>query len=218
MYPFTLLNDPPAPTYPEYARLYAEARATCPRFVDPANLYPARPVAQRRGDDWCTAVLGRPTDAYDYDRWTHVEHHFLILADAAGINPPLPGWIVEGRAESARRNAQRLADQQAQRDREAQRWADVLAAGPSGAGFEVREGSHNRVRGSRYEPTRHVVPSVDVRSGVRRIRIHPAGRALCETERRSRPLDISDSAVDAPANCRRCLDWIPNTRTDQGAQ
>jgi hypothetical protein len=60
-YPITLLADPPAPTYPEYAGLSATARNTTPRFVDPANPYPCTAVAARRGADWCTAVLGFPS-------------------------------------------------------------------------------------------------------------------------------------------------------------
>ncbi len=106
MYPFALLNDPPRPTYPEYDAVEALARQLSPQFIDPANLYPEAEVTRRRGNDWCTAVLGRP-----YGGWTtrvaaH-EQYLLIAADQLGVNPPLPDWIVEGReagrAEAIRR-------------------------------------------------------------------------------------------------------------------
>ena len=32
-YPISLLTNPPAPTYPEYAELYETARRTVPRFA-----------------------------------------------------------------------------------------------------------------------------------------------------------------------------------------
>jgi hypothetical protein len=207
MYPFALLNDPPKPTYPQYDDLLAEARRIAPRFVDPANAYPERPIVDRRGDDWCTAVLGRPFDITN--RITVTEQYLLIAADRADIDPPLPDWIVEGRAESERRRAELEQRKQEQRDREAKAWADALAQ--TTATFEVHAGSRARARGNVSEPLRHAVPTADVQSGTRKPRIHPAGRAVCETPGRSNPLQLAYQ-VDAPATCVRCLAWIPQVR------
>lgn len=211
LYPFPLLNNPPAPTYPEYQALLDEAHRTVPRFVDPANLYPARPVAARRGADWCTAVLGRPNGPYE--RRSRVEDQMLIVADQADVDPPLPDWIMQARAEGERVQAERDAATRARLQRDADAWAAVLA--DTTVPLEVHHGSRPRVRGLTSELLRHAVPTADVVSGARRLRVHPAGRALCESEQRSKPLAL-DGISDGPVTCVRCLDWAPRVRTREG--
>ncbi len=206
-YPITLLADPPAPTYPEYAELAGAARRSAPRFVDPANLYPCAEAATRRGSDWCTAVLGFPFPGVQ--RLTVVQDRLLVLADAADIDPPLPAWIVEARAEGARRQAALEEGRQARARADAAAWHAVLAQ--SSVELQVRNGSRPRTRGWTSECLRHAVPVRDVYSGTRAIRTHPAGRALCESERRARPLALGE-ATDLPATCVRCLHWAPQVR------
>ena len=66
------------------------------------------------------------------------------------------------------------------------------------------------VHGRRYGtgmgdgPLRHAVPAIDAVSG--RSRRHPAGRALCETPHRARPLTLGPPA-GAPATCVSCLKY-----------
>lgn len=207
MYPFALLMEPPAPTYPEYAGLLDEARRTVPSFVDPANLYPAAGVVQRRGHDWATAVLGYPFDGFR--GVSAVQHQLLQLADEADVDPPLPAWIVEGRAEGERRRALRDQERRDQAARNAARWAEARAASP--VDLEVRESSRARVDGSSYQHLGHAVPAVAVYSGTRKVRVHSAGRALCETPTRTKPLKLGCATTD-PATCVSCLKWATQVR------
>jgi hypothetical protein len=210
MYSIALLNDPPRPTYPQYDAVEALARQITPAFVDPANLRPESEVTRRRGNDWCTAVLGRP---YGWTTRISVhEQYLLIAADQLAVDPPLPDWIVEGRRLAADAEAQRnrWIEDARQRDRDA--WAAVLA--DATVEFDVHHGSRARVRGALNENLRHAVPRADAYSGARKVRTHRRGRALCETPTRFRPLDISDTPAPAgtPATCVRCLEWVPKVR------
>jgi hypothetical protein len=210
-YPIALLTDPPAPTYPEYLALYAAAQRTAPRFVDPANPYVGAAAAARRGSDWCTAVLGRPYPGPR--RLTVVQGRLLELADEAGVDPPLPDWIVQARADGERIRAARERQRSARARREAEAWRAVLEQ--TTVELVIREGSRPRVRGGASEHLRHAVPAVDVYSGTRTVRTHPAGRALCESERRARPLALG-AVTEEPATCVRCLQWAPRVRTAAG--
>lgn len=210
MYPFALLNDPPAPTYERYQELVTAARSASPRFVDPANLYVSRDAVARRGDDWVTAILGFPYDGYQ--RITVTQDWMLKLADEWNLTPDLPGWIVEGRAEGARRRAEQDQRRQDQQAREVERW--TAAAAQTDATFEVHHGSRGRARGNTYEPLRHAVPTADVYSGRRAVRVHPAGRAVCESPTRANPLDLAGQAGDGePVTCVRCLTWVVKVRS-----
>lgn len=206
-YPIALLTNPPAPTYPEYADLYETARRTAPRFVDPANLYVGAAAAHSHGADWCTAVLGFPFAGLRH--LTVVQDQLLKLAADAGINPPLPDWIVEARAEGARRQAELEEARSARARADADAWHAVLER--STVALQVREGSRPHVRRGASEHLRHAVPEDDVYSGTRTVRTHRAGRALCESERRARPLALGDT-TDQPATCVRCLQWTPQVR------
>ncbi len=210
MYPITLLNDPPPPTYPEYGDLLAAARLNAPAFVDPANLYPCREVVARRGDDWVTAVLGFPF--HDLRQLTETTDQLLIEADRAGIDPPLPDWIVQGRAESARRTAEREAARQAASAREAERWAEIFGLAGPGVVLAAHAASRTRVRAAVDQYLYHAVPAAAVFSGTRKVRTHRAGHPLCETERRASPILIAASPSQRPVTCRRCLHWVPQVR------
>ena len=164
MYPFALLNDPPQPAYPQYDAVLAEARRITPQFVDPANLAPETDVVRRRGDDWCTAVLGRP---YGWtSRITLLEQYLLIAADQLDVDPPLPTWIVEGRLAAAEAQAEKQRRVEAARQRDRDAWAAALAEAT--VEIDVHHGSHARVRGSLYESLGHAVPRADVYSGTRK--------------------------------------------------
>jgi hypothetical protein len=189
---------------PQYAELYAAARATAPRFVDPAHPYVSAAAVRRRGADWCTAVLGVPFTGLRH--LTVVQDQLLTLADQAGIDPPLPDWIAQAHAESERARAARDEQRRAQAEREAAAWHAVLAQ--TTVELEVREGSRPRARAASTERLRHAVPVRPVYSGTRTVRTHPAGRALCESQRRARPLALGE-ATEQPATCVRCLQWTP---------
>lgn len=213
MYPYPLLMDPPAPTWPQYQSLLDEARRTVPSFADPANLYPAAEVVQRRGHDWATAILGYPFEGFR--GVSRVQHQLLQLADQADLDPPLPAWIVEGRAEGERH---RVSLDQARRDqaaRDAARWAEARDASP--VDLEVRESSRTRARGGINQHLGHAVPGVDVYSGTRRVRVHAAGRALCETPTRAKPLQLGE-ATTGPATCVSCLQWATQIRSTKETQ
>lgn len=206
-----LLNNPPDPAYPEYPAIVAEARRITPTFVDPANLHPERPVVDRRGLDWCTAVLGRPIGFGR--RLTVHEQYVLIAADAADVDPPLPAWIAEAREDGRRRNAKREAVRQAHRRRDEERWRTALEQAT--VALEVCPSSRPRVRAGHSGHLGHAVPIRDVYSGTRTVRVHPAGRALCESERRARPLDLGSATAADPVTCLRCLNWAPNVRGER---
>ncbi len=211
-YPIMLLNNPPPPTYPEYEDLLAQAHAECPQFVNPANLYPHRPIVERRGHDWCTAVLGRPYELAA--RLSRVDCYLLIVADRAGIDPPLPDWIVQGREAGERARQQRAERVQARQRIIQQRWDDARADTDTADQLEVWDGSRGRAW-TGGDPIRHVVPTIDVYSGTgRRTRIHPAGRGLCETVQRPKPLRLA-GRTDQPATCDACLRRTPQIRGSQ---
>lgn len=207
-YPFTLLTNPPRPTYPEYDAVVELARTLTPRFVDPANLWPERPVMARRGDDWCTAVLGRPLDVTG--KLSIHEQYLLIAADQLDVDPPLPDWIVEARRADAERRRSLDDAREARRQRERERWDAVLA--DTTVELDVHLGS--RPRAWADGELGHAVPRADVYSGARKPRTHQRGRALCESPTRARPLAFSNEPAPAgtPATCVRCLEWAPKVR------
>ncbi len=180
------------------------------RVCDPGRPYLSVDAVQRRGADWCTAVLGAPFTGQRH--LTVVQDQLLKLADDAGIDPPLPNWIAQARAEPGRARAARDEQRRAQTERETAAWQAVLAQ--AAVELEVREGSRPRVRGTGAEPLRHAVPIRDVHSGTRVIRTHPGGRALCESERRAPPLALGETS-DQAATCVRCLHWAPRVRATE---
>ncbi len=205
--------DPP-PTYPEYQAVVELARRLTPRFVDPSNLHPEDHVMRRRGDDWCTAVLGRP--AYPGVYLTVHDQYVLIAADRLNVDPPLPDRIVEARRRADERKAEEQRRGAAARDRDVAAWRQALDAAATGVApvLAVHEGGRLRPRNGVAEYNRHAVPHVDVYSGARSVRTHPAGRPLCESPTRANPLEIGEREVSdgVPATCDRCLTWTTKVR------
>lgn len=200
------LSQHPEPNYPEYTEVREAARAEFGPFVSPKELDELTAVIHSRCDDWYAAVLGKPV-ANPF-RVPVAEARMLIIADRRDLNPPLPQRIQRWRTEDAKRRA---AEQQ-RRDQLAeaawQRWAEALAQ--CAVEVEVRPNTRGGRREWRHDgPLRHVVALTDARSG--RSRHHPAGRALCETPRRAKPLQLGEP-VAHPATCRRCLEHATRIR------
>lgn len=195
-------QERPAPTYPEYAQLLADARASVAADggrVDPAKLR-ARQLLPR-GYDWRVAVLGHDRTS------TVVEMHMLLLAHERDLDPPLPQWVVDARAEADRAQDAREAARRHRETADQAAWDAIKASCP--VAVEVRRSGHARARFGFWHHLGHVVPLVDVRSGVRRR--HRAGRALCESENRTRELDLS-GGTGGPATCVSCLTYTQKIR------
>ncbi len=195
---------PPPPAYPEYERLLEAAQTQARRPVNPATLWLPDHIATRRGDDWATAVIGRPYRGLQ--SVSSVEAKLIVLADAAGVDPELPQWLADERAETAARQAEQDRRKAEARQREADAWAAAVKACP--VPLEVRENTNSRGYGNRAGALCHAVPTADAVSGTRRQ--HPAGRPLCVTAAR-RPMPLSEP-VDEPATCVRCLGWAGKIR------
>ncbi|MFE1206292.1 hypothetical protein ACFW5V_31915 [Streptomyces sp. NPDC058762] len=192
----------PEPAYALYQEVRKDAESRDRGPLGPQALNRMYEVAQRRGRDWCTAVLGHSFPGIDHststDGWT------LIVADELRLDPPLPDRVVRQRALQKKAEELRAKQEQERQEREQSRWEAALTA--ASVEVTVRENTrHTGVGGS----LRHATPKTDVVSG--RSRKHPADRALCETPGRSNPLHLSDP-VNAPANCFRCLGWLGKVR------
>jgi Asp-tRNA(Asn)/Glu-tRNA(Gln) amidotransferase A subunit family amidase len=204
---FVPAPEHPAPTYPEYAQLLADATEAVRKaghFVDPVEL--RRVMHLHRSWDWKTSVLGYVGDGTA----TRLEMYLLLLADERDLEPPLPQWLVDRRAADARADAERQAAYQRIEDLDQAAWEKARADCP--VEVAVRRNGHARTRNGRMHQLGHVVPLVDAVSGpTDRPRRHPAGRAVCESETRARPLDLS-GGTGGPATCDRCLKYTPHLR------
>lgn len=200
----------PDPAYPEYANLITEAQRLARGFVDPGVLATAVSVATTRGDRWCQAVLGH---YFHGVHWlTYQQVHLLILADRAGVDPPDPQWILDHEQVIRDRDdrVSRSRELASNRDRDA--WA--AAAEQVTVALVVHTNTHVRTRRGVPHYLGHAVPTADVYTGTSRVRTHRAGRALCETETRGKPLGLNpEPAPDGtPVTCDRCLLWAPRVR------
>jgi hypothetical protein len=192
----------PKPTYPGYEQLLADAEDSVRRdgrHIDPAKMRDCRALPRDRR--WRIAVLGcdRPPTLTDV--------HMLLLAHERDLDPPPPPWFVAQLDASARAEEERAAKVKAREDADQAAWDAVRQL--CQVEVEVRRNGTARPRFGYAHHLGHVVPFVDARSG--RNRRHRAGRALCESERRARPLDLS-GGVDGPATCGSCLDYTPKIR------
>ncbi len=210
MYPFPRLHNPPKPTYHEYDDVVTYARRIMPAFVDPANLRPESVVAGLRGDDWCTAVLGRPFNCHT--SITVLEQHILIAADLINVDPPLPGWIVEARRAGDEYRQRREEAVAAVRQRDLDVWAEV--AKQVTVDLDVYANTTARPRNGLLDHLGHAVPRVEVYSGTRKVRAHPPGRALCESPTRAKPLSLfyKPEPAGTSVTCTRCLVWASLVR------
>lgn len=202
------LPERPAPTYPEYEQLLADAEASLRAdggFVDPAKL--RRQTLLPRSWDWQVAVLG-----HDYPP-NVLQMHVLLLAHDRDLDPPLPQWLLEARAAAAERREQLDATRKALDDADRAEWEAAVTG--VAVEVEVLRNGHARPRHGQSHHLGHVVPKVDVVSGAaRRPRRHRAGRALRESERRARPLDLSGGA-GGPATCVSCLMYVKKIRVEE---
>lgn len=192
----------PEPTYPEYAGLRAMAEESVRLdggFVDPAKLRMAQGLG---GGPWQICVLG-----HDRSRPTVLEMHMLLLARGQDLRPPEPQWYVDALADGRRRRAERAAEEKARDDRYQAVWDE--ARKDCQVEVEVWRNGHARPHHGYNHHLGHVVPRVDARSGDSRR--HRAGRALCESERRAMPLDLS-GGQGGPATCVSCLSYTPKIR------
>lgn len=192
----------PVPTYPGYAQLVADAEVAVRadhHFVDPVKMRASRSLP--RPWDWRLAVLGHGGST------TLVEMHMLLLAHKRDLDPPLPQWLLDARADARRYEDEQAAKLKARADADQARWDEVRA----GCQVEVQvlRNGHARARYGYGHHLGHVVPAVEAVSG--RSRRHRAGRALCETQQRSRPLDLS-GGEGGPATCTSCLSYTPKIR------
>jgi hypothetical protein len=211
--PYVEAPQHPAPTYPEYAQLLADAQAAVDaqgRFVDPSKLYRVQHLG--RDWEWMTCVLGYVGNGLA----STLEMHLLLLADERDLNPPLPQWLIERRAADAAADAERQAEIQLEEKQDQAAWE--AARQDCEVAVVVRRNGTARPRRGHWHNLGHVVPVVDAESGMgRKRRRHPAGRAVCESEQRARPLDLS-GGEGGPATCDRCLKYTPQlrplTRTD----
>lgn len=208
------LDRHPQAAYPGYEKLRDAARRRSGGFTDPADLPRYAEVHQRRGMDWCRRVTGRPI-LNGPRSISCVESDMLLIADEAGFDPPAPAWLTEWTAESERMQ-QAIADQQAAaRQADAERWAAALVT--CGVQVEVRPNLNGRRYGAGLQgdgALRHVVPLQDA---VSTVRLHPAGRPLCDASRtrgRHGPRQLGEP-VSGPATCKSCLRYTAEVKPAQ---
>ena len=204
------LREHPQVAYPQYGEIRAAARAMAMRPADPAGIPRMQQVIRDRGSDWCQSVLGWPATCSLRDM-SGTDADMLMIAHERDLDPPLPGWLVQWRAESGELRARQQAAREAGLQRDRERWRLALATcGVFPAQLAVRPS----VNGRRYRtvwndgPLRHVVPAVDVRSARRR---HRAGRPLCESVQRSKPRELGEPTGE-PATCVNCIKYTAEIR------
>ncbi|GAA2964913.1 hypothetical protein ACFPN0_32500 [Kitasatospora cinereorecta] len=192
----------------EIAALRERARREAGPFVDPKVVYAPRPFHNR---EWAAAIVG--DTAFSLGDWPTM--YLLAIAMDAEPEPPVTRAqlaaqvAIEERARSAEANRALREQRTAERHRaEAAAW--VAAVRTCLVKVVVRENRYGRVRGGARERLRHVVPLGEVFSGRRRR--HLAGRALCETPGRAKPLALDEDPIDAPATCQRCLAYVSQIR------
>ncbi len=203
-----LVGEPehPKPTYPEYEQLLADATAAAKAdhmMVDARKLRRVQNLT--RSWDWKTAVLGHANGPR-----TVIEMNMLLLADERNLNPSPPQWLVERRAADVAADKEKQARREARDSADRAVWDAVRAQCP--VEVEVRRNGTARARYGFLHNLGHVVPKVDAESGpAARPRRHPAGRAVCETVTRAKPLDLS-GGEGGPATCQNCLEITPRLR------
>ncbi|MEU9495874.1 hypothetical protein AB0D73_29355 [Streptomyces sp. NPDC048215] len=186
--------------YPEFEEVRAEGVRRGRGPIDPQALRQMEEVAARRGDDWCTAVIGRSFAGIRYV--SCAESFMLLVADERGLEPPLPQRYVEARRLFDERREQDRARRAEQGRLERERWEAAVRT--CLVKVSVRP---NLNRGGRRSMP-HVVPDVPVRSSRG---VHPAGRALCEHWRN--PRQLGDPIPDGVATCQSCVRYAAEIRS-----
>ncbi|MER5354672.1 hypothetical protein ABT093_30615 [Kitasatospora sp. NPDC002551] len=208
--------DPDRPTLltdEEITELRDRARREAGPFVNPAFVHAPRHFHNR---DWAAAITG--SREFSIGHWPTL--YLLHIAMQTEPEPPVTRSQLAERAAAEERTraaeAMRVLREQhtAERHRtEAEAWAAAVRG--CLVKVTVRENLHARVRGGARERLRHVVPVSEAVSG--RSRRHLAGRALCETPGRARPLPLADEPAGEPATCGRCLAYIAQIRPARAA-
>lgn len=184
--------------YPEYESLTARAAASVRAdggLVDPAKLRKVERLA--RPQDWRLAVLGHA------DRPSLIEMHLLLLADEAGVNPPLPADIIEQRAViEARRRADNDAAATRRRTISAE-WSALVKALPVPVGVAYNYSGPNHLE-NWTQGADHVILRADLTAG----RLHrKAGQALCTTPSTDghQLFDEPDEPDQRTPTCKACI-------------
>ncbi len=201
----------PDPTYPEYVELRAEADRRRGSTVDPGDVHSRIPsLIHRRGHEWALAVLGR--EYFGVGSLYGSDMELLKLADERDLTPPLPQWVVDARQRHAEHQAEVAERRRAAHQRDVEAWQAIAASVT--VDLAVHTNTKARVRRGEMHYLAPAVPAADMYSGTRKIRTHRAGRALCETETRPKPLSLDHRPEPAgtPVTCVRCLDWAPKVR------
>jgi hypothetical protein len=169
-------------------------------------------VLQEHMPDWCRSVLGHdvPFNMLGRGGLPWLETEMLRIAHERGLEPPMPDWLTQWKAESdaTRRTREEALAASARRDTEA--WKAALdTCGLRPDKLEVRPNlrSAGQVRHGHRQAVNHVVPLIDVRSARRR---HRAGRELCAISHAR----VLGGPGGEPATCKSCLAYTAEIRPD----
>ena len=199
----------PEDQYPQYADLMARARPHVGPYVDPHRVRHTLPdLVRRRGTDWCSRVLAKPWPGTA--SLSSLEVEALLIADREDLDPPTPPSVHRARlAAEATERARAEADQR-RRDAQQDAWANVRdIARRHGVDLAGAANVHAGIRAGARVRLVHAVPTTApaMSGSAARPRVHAAGRPLCETPTRARPLTLTDPDPDQLVTCRRCLTW-----------
>lgn len=180
----------PAPDYPEYAGLLAQAEASVAadgRFVDPVKMRAYQDL--RRDRFWRAAILGHRRAV------TLVEMHMLLIADAEGIEPP--GSQPPPPAPESP-EVQRYRERAVRKQEE---WDTLRAKLPV-----TVELAYNYSGGNHYDTytqgATHIITTQNLAIG----RLNrTAGDALCTTPSRRKHQAFYGSADSHIPTCKNCL-------------
>ncbi|MFI0901780.1 hypothetical protein [Streptomyces sp. NPDC020983] len=197
----------------EITALRLRARSEAGPFVDP---HVVRARRQFHNREWAAAIVG--TAAFSLGDWPTM--YLLFIAMEAEPNPPVTRAqrAEQAAIEEQARNTEKVRAVMAERiaeHRRAEAAAWVAALRTCLVKVVVRENRYGLIRGGVRERLRHVVPLTEAVSGRRRR--HLAGRALCETPGRAKPLQLVEEPSGEPATCKRCLVYVSQIRTTAAA-
>lgn len=94
------LRASPQVAYDGYGELREAARRRSGGLAGPREIPALEALMRRRGQDWCSSVLGYPVTG-GLRSISSLDADMLMVADGRGLDPPLPPWLVQWRAESA---------------------------------------------------------------------------------------------------------------------
>ncbi|MFB7403345.1 hypothetical protein ACFCZR_24530 [Streptomyces rubiginosohelvolus] len=195
------LSPPPAqPEYPEYDQVRAEATRRSAGPIDPRILPQMEIVAARRGNTWCSIIIGRAFAGVS--RVPTVDAYMLLVADELKVDPPVPQRIAAARQLLEDQRSRDRARVEQKREEERRRWELALSTCP----VEITVRPNLKRQGAGRDMP-HAVAAVPVRSSRG---VHPAGRALCEHKRSPRQLgEPIDGGVVA---CQSCVRYVAEIR------